>query len=107
VLAVGRALVGVLGVDVILPPVLEHGARDLPIVLAALLLLVAGYCWAGYALRRRRRSGAWTGSAAAVVWSLALLACPTPETLVSLVVNVAIVALIVTNGRHLAARPAA
>ncbi len=95
------ALVGAVGAAAILPPVIQHGKRDLPIVLVALLLLVAGYWHAGWALRRRRRNGAWTGSAAAVVWTLALLAFPTGETLVSLVVNVTIVVLIAASRRHL------
>jgi hypothetical protein len=95
------ALVGAVGAAAILPPVLQHGRRDLPIELVALLLLVAGYLHAGWALRRSRRSGAWTGSAAAVVWSLALLSYPTGETLVSLVVNAAILVLIAANRRHL------
>lgn len=95
------ALVGAVGAAAIVPPVLQHGKRDLPIVLVALLLLVAGYWHAGWALRRKRRSGAWTGSAAAVVWSLALLSFPTGEALVSLLVNVTIIVLIATSRRHL------
>jgi hypothetical protein len=96
-------LMALSSVAVLIPAVAVHGLGSGPFLFAALtLLLAAAYIYGGYAIRKQRLAGGWAGAgAAAVMAALQLRTGIATAAGVGLVVNLAILALIVANWRHL------
>ena len=96
-------LMGFVAVAILVPAIATSGAAIGGLVVpGALLLLAAAYVYAGYALRKERRAGGWAAVAAAgCMATLQLRNGVVSAAGVSLVVNLAILALVLTNWRHL------
>ena len=75
----------------------EGFTRRAVLAILSCLLICAGYCSAGYLVRKQRRLGGWIGIATASVASAGYLLAHTPASWLGLVVNAGIIALLVTN----------
>ncbi len=89
------------GLALLIPALVVPGLRGAIIVAALLLACSAGYCVAGYYLRKARRAGAGLAICVAVLVSLLQIGAHTRAASVGLVVNIVIVVLIIMNWRHL------
>jgi hypothetical protein len=98
-------LMALSGVALIIPAVAVRGMASGPAFLAlGFLVLAVAYCVAGYHVRKARLIGGWIAVVAAGLMSALQLGFGAMRTAaVGLVVNVAIVALVVWNWRHLRA----
>jgi len=94
-------------VALLIPAVAMHGVGSVEVLFPAAMFLVScAYLFAGYALRRQRRAGGWSGGSAAVLMVGLLVRSGLPGvTIIAFLVNVAIVALVLLNWRHLGRAP--